>query len=215
MRSGEGMPIGKIKQDDKQVTVLLKEKGNEEKNQLTNIEQTPIWGLSLEAQPLSSVTNGGEFVFEEGQVWRRDRVRTITVQCDVPVGVAAEDVRKEFKDRIEKMELPKGYSMKWLGEAYEQEKNNMAIAMATPVPAILMLIICVLLFANIKTPILIAITLPLAMIGIAPGLAITGKSFGFMSIIGALSLTGMMIKNVIVMMDEINYEIDVLKKDRL
>lgn len=122
MRSGEGMPIGKIKQDDKQVTVLLKEKGNEEKNQLTNIEQTPIWGLSLEAQPLSSVTNGGEFVFEEGQVWRRDRVRTITVQCDVPVGVAAEDVRKEFKDRIEKMELPKGYSMKWLGEAYEQEK---------------------------------------------------------------------------------------------
>lgn len=52
------------------------------------------------------------------------------------------------------------------------------------------------------------------MIGIAPGLAITGKSFGFMSIIGALSLTGMMIKNVIVMMDEINYEIDVLKKDR-
>lgn len=214
MRSGEGMPIGKIKQDDKQVTVLLKEKGNEEKNQLTNIEQTPIWGLSLEAQPLSSVTNGGEFVFEEGQVWRRDRVRTITVQCDVPVGVAAEDVRKEFKDRIEKMELPKGYSMKWLGEAYEQEKNNMAIAMATPVPAILMLIICVLLFANIKTPILIAITLPLAMIGIAPGLAITGKSFGFMSIIGALSLTGMMIKNVIVMMDEINYEIDVLKKDR-
>ncbi|MEF2600336.1 MAG: efflux RND transporter permease subunit, partial [Fusobacterium mortiferum] len=214
MRSGEGMPIGKIKQDDKQVTVLLKEKGNEEKNQLTNIEQTPIWGLSLEAQPLSSVTNGGEFVFEEGQVWRRDRVRTITVQCDVPVGMAAEDVRKEFKDRIEKMELPKGYSMKWLGEAYEQEKNNMAIAMATPVPAILMLIICVLLFANIKTPILIAITLPLAMIGIAPGLAITGKSFGFMSIIGALSLTGMMIKNVIVMMDEINYEIDVLKKDR-
>lgn len=214
MRSGGGMPIGKIKQDDKQVTVLLKEKGNEEKNQLTNIEQTPIWGLSLEAQPLSSVTNGGEFVFEEGQVWRRDRVRTITVQCDVPVGVAAEDVRKEFKDRIEKMELPKGYSMKWLGEAYEQEKNNMAIAMATPVPAILMLIICVLLFANIKTPILIAITLPLAMIGIAPGLAITGKSFGFMSIIGALSLTGMMIKNVIVMMDEINYEIDVLKKDR-
>lgn len=214
MRSGEGMPVGKIKQDDKQVTVLLKEKSGTEKNQLTNVEQTPIWGVNIEAQPLSSVIDGGELTFQEGQVWRRDRVRTITVQCDVPVGVAAEDVRQEFKDKIEKMELPKGYKMFWLGEAYEQDKNNKAIMMSTPVPAISMLIICVLLFANIKTPILIAITLPLAMIGIAPGLAITGKSFGFMSIIGVLSLTGMMIKNVIVMMDEINYEIDVLKKDK-
>lgn len=214
MRTAEGMPIGKIKQDSKQVTVLLKERGKEGKNQLTNIEQTPIWGLSLEAQPLSAVTNGGIFTFEEGQVWRRNRVRTIIVQCDVPVGVAAEEVRQEFKAKIEEIKLPKGYKMFWLGEAHEQEKNNVAIAMATPIPAMLMFIICVLLFGNIKTPALISITLPLAMIGIAPGLFITGKSFGFMSIIGALSLTGMMIKNMIVMMDEINYEIDVLKKDK-
>lgn len=214
MRSGEGMPIGKIKQDDKQVTVLLKEKSGEVKNQLTNIEQTPIWGANLEAQPFSSVIDGGKLAFEEGQVWRRDRVRTITVQCDVPVGVAAESVRDEFRDRIESIELPKGYKMFWLGEAYEQEKNNMAIIKSTPIPAISMFIICVLLFANLKTPILIGMTLPLAIVGIAPGLALTGKSFGFMSIIGVLSLTGMMIKNVIVLMDEINYEIDVLKKDR-
>lgn len=214
MRSGEGMPIGKIKQDDKQVTVLLKEKSGEVKNQLTNIEQTPIWGANLEAQPFSSVIDGGKLAFEEGQVWRRDRVRTITVQCDVPVGVAAESVRDEFRGRIESIELPKGYKMFWLGEAYEQEKNNMAIIKSTPIPAISMFIICVLLFANLKTPILIGMTLPLAIIGIAPGLALTGKSFGFMSIIGVLSLTGMMIKNVIVLMDEINYEIDVLKKDR-
>ena len=214
MRSGEGMPIGKINQDDRQVTVLLKEKSGEEKNQLTNVEQTPIWGLSLEAQPLSSVTDGGEFVFKEGQIWRRNRERSITVQCDVPVGVAAESVREEFKERIENIELPKGYKMTWLGEAYEQDKNNKAILEATPIPTIMMFVICVLLFSNLKTPILIGITLPLAMIGIAPGLTITGKSFGFMSIIGVLSLTGMMIKNVIVLMDEINYEIDVLKKDR-
>lgn len=214
MRSGEGMPIGKIKQDDKQVTVLLKEKSGEVKNQLTNIEQTPIWGANLEAQPFSSVIDGGKLTFEEGQVWRRDRVRTITVQCDVPVGVAVESVRDEFRDRIESIKLPKGYKMFWLGEAYEQEKNNMAIIKSTPIPAISMFIICVLLFANLKTPILIGMTLPLAIIGIAPGLALTGKSFGFMSIIGVLSLTGMMIKNVIVLMDEINYEIDVLKKDR-
>lgn len=161
---------------------------------MTNIGQTPIWGANLEAQPFSSVIDGGKLTFEEGQVWRRDRERTITVQCDVPVGVAAESVRDEFRDRIESIELPKGYRMFWLGEAYEQEKNNMAIIKSTPIPAISMFVICVLLFANLKTPILIGITLPLAMIGIAPGLVLTGKSFGFMSIIGVLSLTGMMIK---------------------
>ena len=84
--------------------------------------------------------------------------------------------------------------MKWLGEAYEQEKNNKAILGTYSNTSYFNVYNLILLFANIKTPILIGITLPLAMIGIAPGLFITGKSFGFMSIIGALSLTGMMIK---------------------
>lgn len=214
MRTGEGMPIGRIGEDDERVTILLKEKSGASKNQLTNIEQTPIWGVNIEAQPLSSVINGGEFVFKEGQIWRRDRERNITVQCDVPVGVSAESVRDDFKAQINKMQIPKGYKMMWLGEYEEQNKNNRAILEATPIPTIMMFVICVLLFANLKTPILIGITLPLAMIGIAPGLFLTGRSFGFMSIIGVLSLTGMMIKNVIVLMDEINYEIDVLKKDK-
>lgn len=85
---------------------------------------------------------------------------------------------------------------------------------SVPVPAIAMFTICVLLFSSVKIPILILSTLPLAIIGIAPGLFITGKNFGFMSIVGVLSLSGMMIKNVIVMLDEINYEINILKKNK-
>ena len=85
---------------------------------------------------------------------------------------------------------------------------------AVPVPALMMLIICILLFGSVKIATLIFLSLPLAMIGIAPGLIITGKTFGFMSIVGFISLSGMMIKNIIVLVDEINYEIDILKKDK-
>ena len=214
MRTGDGMPIGKLKDKDKLVTVVLKEHSEENRNEINNIEQTPIWGMTLEAQPLSTIIQNGNLKFEEGQVWRRNRVRTMTVQADVPIGVSALDVREEFKEEIEAIELPKGYTMEWLGEYKEQVKNVYSLLEAVPVPVMAMFLICVLLFASVKIPALIFATLPLCLIGIVPGLFVTGKSFGFMSAVGVISLSGMMIKNMIVLVDEIRYEINVLKKDK-
>lgn len=214
MRSGDGMPIGKIKDGDKLVTVLLKENSGEVKNEINNLNQTPIWGMTLEPQPLSSIIKNGGLKFDEGQVWRRNRVRTMTVQADVPVGVNAGDVRNEFKKEIESIELPKGYTMEWHGEYREQTKNIMELIKSVPVPVMSMFLICVLLFASVKIPAIIFLMLPLCMIGIVPGLLITGKSFGFMSTVGVISLSGMMIKNMIVLTDEIRYEINILKKDK-
>lgn len=213
MRTGDGIPIGRLKDGDKLVTVLLKESRNEDKNEINNINQAPIWGITLESQPLSSIIKNGNLKFEEGQVWRRNRVRTITVQADVPVGVSALDVRNDFKKEVEAIELPKGYEMEWLGEYQEQTKNVLSLLKAVPVPVIMMFLICVLLFACVKIPVLIFAMLPLCLIGIVPGLFITGKSFGFMSAVGVISLSGMMIKNMIVLVDEIKYQINILKKD--
>lgn len=212
MRSSDGVPIGRLKNGDKLVTVLMKEKNNE--NKINNIGQTPVRGLTFKSQPLSSIISNGNLKFEDGQVWRRNRVRTMTVQADVPVGVSALDVRNEIKKEINDIELPKGYTMEWLGEYSEQVKNVMSLINAVPVPVMMMFIICVLLFASVKIPVLIFTMLPLCLIGIVPGLFVTGKSFGFMSAVGVISLSGMMIKNMIVLVDEINYEIKTLKKDK-
>ena len=138
----------------------------------------------------------------------------MTVQGDIPVGASASDVRDKFKDEIESIELPKGYTMEWHGEYSEQKKNVISLIEAVPVPVIFMFLICVFLFASVKIPALIFSMLPLCMIGIVPGLFITGKSFGFMSTVGVISLSGMMIKNMIVLVDEIKYEINVLKKEK-
>ena len=88
-----------------------------------------------------------------------------------------------------------------------------AVFSSLPLQGTIMFSICVLLFATLKDPFIIFAILPLSFIGIAPGLFLTGRSFGFMSIIGAISLSGMMIKNSIVLIDEIKYEINVDKKD--
>lgn len=213
MRTTTGMPIGKIEENDNSLAVILKET-KDSSNDINDIGQTPIWGASLKSEPLSGVLNKEFLSFEEGQIWRRNRVRTITVQCDVPMGVIAEEVRRDFKEEIENIKLPKGYTMTWFGEHHEQVKNFIALMSEVPLTLIIMFTICVLLFASVKIPMIIFSALPFAMIGIAPGLFLTGKSFGFMSTIGFVSLSGMMIKNMIVLVDEINYEINILKKDK-
>lgn len=213
MRTTTGMPIGKIEENDNSLAVILKET-KDSSNDINDIGQTPIWGATLKSEPLSGVLNKEFLSFEEGQIWRRNRVRTITVQCDVPMGVIAEKVRRDFKEEIENIKLPKGYTMTWFGEHHEQVKNFIALMSEVPLTLIIMFTICVLLFASVKIPMIIFSALPFAMIGIAPGLFLTGKSFGFMSTIGFVSLSGMMIKNMIVLVDEINYEINILKKDK-
>lgn len=213
MRTTTGMPIGKIEENDNSLAVILKET-KDSSNDINDIGQTPIWGASLKSEPLSGVLNKEFLSFEEGQIWRRNRVRTITVQCDVPMGVISEEVRRDFKEEIESIKLPKGYTMTWFGEHHEQVKNFIALMSEVPLTLIIMFTICVLLFASVKIPMIIFSALPFAMIGIAPGLFLTGKSFGFMSTIGFVSLSGMMIKNMIVLVDEINYEINILKKDK-
>ncbi len=139
MRTTEGMPIGSIKKDDKLVSVILKEHRDEDKNDISDLEQAPVWGMTLESQPLSVLIKNGNIKFEEGQVWRRNRVRTMTVQGDIPVGASASDVRDKFKDEIESIELPKGYTMEWHGEYSEQKKNVISLIEAVPVPVIFML----------------------------------------------------------------------------
>ena len=213
MRTTTGMPIGKIEENDNSLAIILKET-KDSSNDINDIGQTPIWGATLKSEPLSGVLNKEFLSFEEGQIWRRNRVRTITVQCDVPMGVIAEEVRRDFKEEIENIKLPKGYTMTWFGEHHEQVKNFIALMSEVPLTFIIMFTICVLLFASVKIPMIIFSALPFAMIGIAPGLFLTGKSFGFMSTIGFVSLSGMMIKNMIVLVDEINYEINILKKDK-
>ncbi|MDR0419308.1 MAG: efflux RND transporter permease subunit, partial [Prevotellaceae bacterium] len=108
---------------------------------------------------------------------------------------------------INKIVLPAGYDIQWLGEQKMQMDAIANILKYIPITVILILFILLLLFNNIKKLTLILLCIPFVAIGIIPILLLTGTPFTFMSIIGLLGLMGMMIKNEIVLVDEITYRI--------
>ncbi len=120
---------------------------------------------------------------------------------------------KNIKDGIKNIELPEGYSMQWLGESKMQSDAIANILKYVPVTVVIILLILLLLFNNIKKLILVLLCLPFVAIGIVPVLLLTGTPFTFMSIIGLLGLMGMMIKNEIVLIDEITYRTDDLHEE--
>jgi multidrug efflux pump subunit AcrB len=100
-----------------------------------------------------------------------------------------------------------GYSFGWGGEGEDSAKANSRLAANLPKFLALMVLIVVCLFNNILEPLIIWLTVPLAVIGVTFGLLLFGQSFGFMPLLGLLSLSGMLIKNAIVLIDEINVQV--------
>jgi multidrug efflux pump subunit AcrB len=163
--------------------------------------------------PIQQVVESVETGYADSIVRRKNRSRTITAQCDPKYGTADELFRR-LRPKIEAIELPDGYELEWGGE-YEDSSDAQKKLMANvPGAFMVMVLIMVLLFNRMKQPIIIISTLPLALIGVSAGLLIMDKPFGFMSLLGFLSLSGMLIKNAIVLLDQIDIELRT-GKDRL
>jgi multidrug efflux pump subunit AcrB len=136
----------------------------------------------------------------------RDRIPTIIASCN-PAGALATPLFERLRPQIEAIRLPSGYKLEWGGE-YEDSINAQAgLGGALPVGFLLMILTSIFLFGKLKQPGIIWLTVPLAIVGITAGLLITGGAFDFMSILGALSLVGLLIKNAIVLIEEIDQQI--------
>ena len=110
------------------------------------------------------------------------------------------------RGQVEALELPIGYTLEWGGEYEDSGNANEALASKIPVFVLAMILVTIVLFNSLRQPIIIWLCVPLAMIGVTVGLLSTGQPFGFMALLGFLSLMGMLIKNAIVLIDQINFE---------
>ena len=136
---------------------------------------------------------------------RWNRRRAITVQAspnDVTFPTLLASVAKDF----EAIKLPPSYRLEWRGEAFSTKDAQKSMMPGMVPAAVIVLFIIIVLFNAVRPVIIILLAVPLALIGIAGGLLATGIPFGFMSLLGAMSLAGMMIKNSIVLLDQINIE---------
>jgi multidrug efflux pump subunit AcrB len=229
MASSEGLPIGLIYENDKSLTINLKVT-NSDGSRITDQNDIPVWSMiphvSLEevsmggvlqgtaildditdnmfrTTPLSQVTDNRQMEWEETIVARYGGKRAIKVQCDPIAGEAPGKVLSDVKDRFGQIDLPAGYSLQWLGEQKLQSSAFTNIFGFIPITLVLIILILVLLFNNMRKVLLVILCLPFAFIGITPALMISGTPFTFMGIIGAMGLMGMLIKNAIVLLDEI------------
>ncbi|WP_291319691.1 efflux RND transporter permease subunit, partial [Desulfonatronospira sp.] len=141
--------------------------------------------------------------WEEGVIIRRDRQKTITAQCEADQG-GGQALMERIRSDIEAIKLPPGYRMQWGGE-YEQSRDSQReVFSGVPISFLFMALAVVALFNTLRQPLIIAMVLPLAMIGVTLGLLATSQPFGFMALLGTLSLSGMLIKNVVVLLDRID-----------
>lgn len=202
-RASEGMPIGRMNLNDELVTIQVRGVDRS----LESLETLPVNSLlGLHSVPLGQVIDGFELTSEETMIWRRDRVKTITAQAGVGRYTTPAAVRNDVKAQIEAIALPQGYSLEWGGEYYDEHKAVSDILKQLPKAMLLMVIILVAMFNGFKQPVIILTTLPLAATGATFSLLLLDKPFGFMALIGAVTLTGMIIKNGIVLMDQIELE---------
>lgn len=188
------------------VVVRPPESDRQDANHLNNVL---VWSQNRQQYiPLSNVVSGFALEWEDPLILRRDRSRVLTVQTD-PDPLSNEtsgDILARVKPEIDALPLPHGYSIEWGGDAENSSEAQQGIFTTLPIGFLVMFIITILMFSSVKNAVAIWLTVPLALIGVTPGFLLTGIPFGFMALIGLLSLSGMLIRNGIVLVEEIEQQ---------
>ncbi len=199
----DGYSLGTYREGDQVLPILLKEEGVAAAN-LTSLQALPVFSRSGNAYSVEQASDGFVFDFRGSVIKRYNGQRVVKAQCDPQRGANAIRLLDELQAEAEaEIDVPDGYAMKIFGEQESRAESNGALAEYMPLTLILMFVILLLLFGNYRAPIIIALMIPLISIGVVAGLAVTGKTFDFFSLLGLLGLVGMNIKNAVILVSRI------------
>jgi multidrug efflux pump subunit AcrB len=182
----------------------------EERVDISTIEGMKIWSPAIQGYiPLQQVVLGVNVRWEDPLVVRKNRKRMLTIMADPdPLGdETAASVQARLLPLIETIDLPAGYSLEWGGEYESSADAKASLFQTMPMGYLAMFLITIFLFNKVKEALIVWATVPLAIIGVTIGLLLLNTPFGFMALLGFLSLSGMLVKNGIVLLDQIEIEI--------
>ncbi|QCZ93281.1 efflux RND transporter permease subunit [Salinimonas iocasae] len=197
-----GKRVGVYREEDRQIPVVIRPPA-EERRSMSWLEDRLIYSETEQNFiPVTQVVKDFEAHSENGIIHRRNRVRTLTVQAE-PVGnLTAATARATVVEEIEAMKLPPGYTLEWGGEYESSREAQAGLGSKLPLSFLAMILITILLFNALRQAALIWIIVPMSICGVTAGLILTGLPFSFTALLGLLSLSGMLIKNAIVLVDE-------------
>lgn len=204
-----GSSIGLFRDGTKMIPIVVR-LPEAERVSFDTFQKLGIYSPSQQTYvPIEQVIDGVKMEWSEPLIMRRDRKRTLTVLADHDI-LGDETPAMLFariQPKVEVLQLPEGYSINWGGE-YESSKDAQDMLFASlPMGYLFMFIITMFLFNSIKKPLVIWCTVPLSIIGVSIGLLAFDMPFSFTAFLGLLSLSGMILKNGIVLMDQINIEL--------
>ena len=198
-----GTPVGVLRDGDKPVPIVVRIMPLAESPM--EILERDLWSESTQSfVSARQVVSAATLRAEDSFLMRRNRVRAITVQANAPPGETATSAFNAIRGDIESIPLPPGYELEWGGE-YESMKlaNDMVIS-RFPIALMVMIIATLMLFGSVRQMLVTWMTVPLIMVGVFVGLFVTDLSFTFPAMLGLLSLVGILIKNCVIMVEEIN-----------
>jgi len=203
----DGTQVG-LYRDGIRLLPILSRATDEEREDISNIRDIQVWSPVLNRSvPIAQVVERFETVWENTVIRGRDRRTTIIASCNPEKGVDSNALFKRLRPQIEAMQLPPGYQLVWGGEYEDSTNASNSLASALPGGFLMMILTTILLFGKVRQPAIIWLTVPLAIIGITAGLLALDGAFDFMGLLGALSLIGLLIKNAIVLIEEIDLQI--------
>ncbi len=204
----EGLQVGVFREGDDLIPIIARAPV-EERVEAEALSDRLIWSPAQESYvPMNQVVADFDLVARDTLIQRLDRVRTLTIQANPPGEETAASAFERFSAIVSDTELPRGYAIEWGGEHEASMEANQSLGSVLPISFIVMLMTSFLLFLKVRQPLIIWAIVPMSICGVTIGLLATDTAFSFTALLGFLSLSGMLIKNAIVLVDEIDQRID-------
>ena len=204
-----GFQTTEYREEDKVIPVVMRTVAADREN-IDKIESLNIYSLQTgKAVPLKQVADA-ELVWQPAKVLRRNRLKTVTVSAGLLPGYTTVEVINKIDEWLNEnsKEWPVVYKYEYGGEIETSEKSSKSIGDQMPVAMFIIILLLVIQFNSIRKPIIILLVIPLGIIGVFIGLIIFNSYFGFMTLLGVVSLAGIVINNAIVLLERIKIEID-------
>jgi multidrug efflux pump len=202
-----GFSVTYFREKDKQVEVLLRG-ATEERAKISFLKDLAIPTPSGRAVPITQIADI-RYEQEDGIIWRRDRLPTITVRSDVVGDAQGPDVANRINPRLEQIRatLPLGYRIEIGGATEDSARGQRSIAAGAPLFIITVLTLLMIQLQSFSRTLMVVLTAPLGLIGVALALLVFGKPFGFVALLGTIALAGIIMRNSIILVDQIEQDI--------
>jgi len=206
-RTFDGNVMGLYREKDELIPIVIRSVESERQRAATDLSSVQVIAdRSTETLPLSQVIDNTYLKWNDNIIWRWDRRRAISVQAS-PDDATAPTLMADVKAKFENIPMPPGYTLEWDGEFDSAKQSSEALIPGLGPAIVIMLFIIVALSNAYRPPLIMILVIPFVMIGITPGLLVMDAAFGFIALLGIMSLAGMMIKNSVVLLDQININI--------